>query len=932
VDELEEREPAWDDLPDSAGQLLDVLIDCWSFWNDQENESYYLTDLAPRIVAGDLPANANENEIKVIDQLRTVLSPTQWNELPWLIAERRRWQALAPERERLREVEEARQESLRRQAESAKRLRKEELLNRIQRWLDSNYQVVDEAVRSDPDSGLLNPGELQELRQHFVQRWATTNLEQGLDSDQAAAVAVTGGDLQVIARAGSGKTRTLVTRAIFLQLHCNVSPRSLLLLAFNRRAAKEMQRRLADALGGEEIPHVMTFHALAYALVHPEEQLVYDDPNAEQWGLGREVQEVIAQHIWSEEHFPRIRDLMLAHYREDWERIINGRFELSMDEFLAHRQSLPRESLDGNYVKSYGEKVIANALFEHGIEYSYERSHTWNGMNYKPDFTIGKDRGVVIEYFGLAGDADYDSQSQKKRDYWGQKGGWTLIEASPGDLLANGVDGFVERLLRQLQEAGVASRALSDEEIWSLVSRRAVDSFSKAMSTFVGRCRSQDLNPAGIRAAIQKHSPASRSEEEFLYIGASVFESYLKRLSAEDQEDFNGLVWRATERLRRGETHFSRGGGKERGDLRRIEHVMVDEFQDFSPMFFALLGAVRQEAPRVRFFCVGDDWQAINGFAGSDLRFFEDFSSYFEETSSPLTIETNYRSPTSIVNAGNALMYGRGVPGVAKRDDAGSATLARLDAFQASATEKELHGWDEISPSVLRIVREFLDHGLDVVLLSRTNRVRWHVNYKDSAAKVPNQLDRFREHLRSFLPEEDRGRLHISTTHKFKGLEQPAVIVLDAVGASYPLIHPTWAWYRVFGDTLEKLEDEERRLFYVAITRARESLTLITEKGIESPLIDEIERHMDLEKTEWLELRPVPSLHGERLEIRVSDAFEVRDELKNLNYKWIAKGKFWRQSVMAEGFSFDQLVAQPWKRGKVKVEVLAENGDLRHAV
>ena len=58
------------------------------------------------------------------------------------------------------------------------------------------------------------------------------------------------------------------------------------------------------------------------------------------------------------------------------------------------------------------------------------------------------------------------------------------------------------------------------------------------------------------------------------------------------------------------------------GDLKQIRYVLIDEYQDFSELFYRLVQAVREQNPRARFFCVGDDWQAINGFAGSDLRFF----------------------------------------------------------------------------------------------------------------------------------------------------------------------------------------------------------------------------------------------------------------------------------------------------------------------
>jgi DNA helicase-4 len=104
---------------------------------------------------------------------------------------------------------------------------------------------------------------------------------------------------------------------------------------------------------------------------------------------------------------------------------------------------LPRESLKGDYVKSFGEKVIANTLFQHAVDYKYERNFRWDGTNYRPGFTIllGPKRGVVIEYFGLEGDADYDSMSAKKRDFWARCPGWTLVELTPDDLRSRGADG-----------------------------------------------------------------------------------------------------------------------------------------------------------------------------------------------------------------------------------------------------------------------------------------------------------------------------------------------------------------------------------------------------------------------------------------------------------------------------------------------------------
>ncbi|MFN5958978.1 MAG: UvrD-helicase domain-containing protein, partial [Planctomyces sp.] len=110
----------------------------------------------------------------------------------------------------------------------------------------------------------------------FVQRWAA---DRGLhpDPEQAAAIGAVHDNVLVTARAGSGKTSTLTARAAFLINRCGVAPEELLLLVFNRAAADEMKRRLKHMEC--EVPHAMTFHALAYAIVHPEEALLIDSPD-----------------------------------------------------------------------------------------------------------------------------------------------------------------------------------------------------------------------------------------------------------------------------------------------------------------------------------------------------------------------------------------------------------------------------------------------------------------------------------------------------------------------------------------------------------------------------------------------------------------------------------------------------------------------------
>ncbi|NCQ85778.1 MAG: UvrD-helicase domain-containing protein [Microcystis aeruginosa W13-18] len=244
----------------------------------------------------------------------------------------------------------------------------------------------------------LTKEEFGQEKHRFVQSWLEKNIGRKPDLEQSVAIGEVNNNIQVLARAGSGKTSTLVNKALFLQKHCGILPSEILILAFNRKAAEEIRERI-EHNSLNNIPYVMTFHALAYGLVHPEEELIFDQSGGEQ-RKSKALQSVIDDHLKSPQYFSKIRDLMMAKFRGDWENLVRGGHLLNREEMLSYRRSLPREGLDGRYYKSFGEKAIANFLFEHNLFYSYERNYDWNGINYRPDFTIftGKNQGIIREH------------------------------------------------------------------------------------------------------------------------------------------------------------------------------------------------------------------------------------------------------------------------------------------------------------------------------------------------------------------------------------------------------------------------------------------------------------------------------------------------------------------------------------------------------
>lgn len=720
------------------------------------------------------------------------------------------------------------------------------------------------------------------------------------------------GHVQAVARAGSGKTSTLVNRALFLQKHCGIAPSDMLLLAFNRKAAEEIRERLNSQLQGF-IPHVMTFHALAYALVHPEESIIFDEPDGEH-SKSRALQTVIDDYLRDPNFYEKIRTLMMAQFRDDWEHIVAGGYNQSPQEMLHYRRSLPREGLDGTYLKSFGEKVIADFLFEHDIKYKYERNFWWNGINYRPDFTIftGDNQGVVIEYFGLEGDPDYDAMSDEKRDYWQSHPNWNLLELSPRTLKYKGVEGFCTLLRRSLENFGIKCDRLSEEEIWLKLKNRAIDRFTKVVVGFIQRCRKVSLTSEKLAKILDSYNCASNVEQHFLNLVQKFYKSYLERLQATGEEDFDGLMQQAAAIVTSGQTVFRRKSGS--GDLKQLRYVLIDEYQDFSELFYYLIEAVREQNPQVRFFCVGDDWQAINGFAGSHLRFYQNFAQYFQP-SQKLHIATNYRSATSIVDIGNTLMQGLGTPARAQKTILGMVEIADLGIFKPTQKELEDHPGDSLTPAILRLVDKAIKDGKNVVLLSRKNSLPWYVHHgKRQSTSRDGALDSFLKLVRSYLPAELRHAVTVSTDHKYKGLQKEVVIILDAVASCYPLLHPDLMFTRVFGDSIERVVNEERRLFYVALTRAVERLFILTETNNLSPFLEELKSRKTISLLNWSDYPPFVGAI-KRITVKVGNhdgrsgngTYAIRDLLRAEGYSWrTIEWRAWCRTYPVQGFSVQQ--------------------------
>jgi DNA helicase-4 len=753
---------------------------------------------------------------------------------------------------------------------------------------------------------VLSFGEIHDMQINFIMAWANNRLNRKTSREQATAIGCVDGDVLVTARAGSGKTWVLVARAVFLVEHCGVLPSEVLLLAFNRKAADEIDSRLRDELGSKgnpsgadvEIPLAMTFHSLAYSLVHPKESLISDDEHGNRYEQSAVVQSVIDAKCLDPRFLSQVRKIMTSFFSDDWGHGNGPPIGASAQEGLAWLNQTQKCFNPEHSVRSFGEKLIANFLVRYQVKYWYELTHKWDDRQYRPDFTIdglkdGLKSKVIVEYFGMTGRPDYDLKSDEKRAYW-KREKQHLVEVYP-DLIARGRKELEQYLIAELGKFCEIGKPLSDDEIWEAYKEDAISEFSKVVKDTINKCRQLDMSPEDLSNLVAQNLILPKEIADFGYLCVEIYREYLSSLKSRDCEDFGGLMSRASLGVEQGLSIFNRRG--QRGDLSDLRFICVDEFQDFSAQFDRLMKAIKTSFPDSQLFCVGDDWQAINGFAGSDLKYFE-YQRQSVRRQNHIVLGTNYRSQDSVVDFGNAIMKGFGPEARATRTGGDRVHYANLNDFAMTDEEALLAGYDLKLAAILRVVSQDLSCGGTVTLLGRVKRS--FVSLEDKISQ--------------FLDEEQMSRVRCSTVHSYKGQEADCVVVLDASEDMYPHFHPHWIFDQIFGKTLENIRDDERRLLYVAATRARNRLTVLT-AGPESQLLPSGRQDFSV-AVQWDRDYPptwTKSHQGQFVIVeRGSASYDVKPELIESGFKWQDNRKHYSRTLT--GIEPAELRSEAWSR------------------
>ena len=444
----------------------------------------------------------------------------------------------------------------------------------------------------------------------------------------------------VLAGAGTGKTSTMMGRAGYLLAAERVEPEQLLMLAYGRKAAGEMQERqdsrLAPWLDGGS-PKIKTFHALGLEIIgkaegrRPDVSPMVEDPRAYAAFITSTIDQLCDKRAYRRR---LIRYLGTAQYP------YRSPFDFAtLPDYFEYVRTNELRTLTGQLVKSYEEVIVANFLTLSGIAYEYEAPYEVETAGpdyrqYRPDFFL-TEHGIYIEHFALDEDGNPPEHFGPARYLEGvawkralhEKHGTTLIETYSYEQR----NGELETLLEEkLLDAGVKIDPRADEEILEDLRKTSlVSDFGVLMGQFLNLFKQSGTTMRQLKASVAQHEDAERLEL-LVELFAPVFEGYQSHLKAHGQIDFHDMIHRATEHVRSGRYSSP------------FTHLMVDEFQDISAPRADLVKALREQRDDSVVFTVGDDWQAIYRFAGSDIGFTRDFKKHFGTTVTT-ALDTTFR-------------------------------------------------------------------------------------------------------------------------------------------------------------------------------------------------------------------------------------------------------------------------------------------------
>lgn len=661
-----------------------------------------------------------------------------------------------------------------------------------------------------------------------------------LDKQQMTCIVKDAHNHLVIAGAGTGKTTTVVGKIKFLLKSGKYKPEDILVLSFTNASASEMSQRINQETGCNI--DASTFHKLGLNIITKVNGIV---PKITQLNLRKFVKEQLLLNMQSDAYLNLLSSYLL------YNRVVSKsefdfKTQAEYDEYL---QLNPPTTINNEAVKSYGEMDIANFLAQNGIQYIYEHPYeidtrTSEYGQYNPDFYL-PEYDIYIEYFGVNKNGEVPSyfkgangmtatQTYQASMKWKREthsaNDTVLIECYAYEKF-DGV--LLENLKEELIEKDVKLTPKTTKELWEQVSADGdsiLDGVIELFETVINLIKSNGYTIATVRQLNIGNSNA-QNNNMVLSLLEPIFNAYCNYLSEHKEIDFNDMINMATKYVEQGKY------------VSPYKYVIVDEYQDISKARYSLLCSMR-ESNDYDLFCVGDDWQSIYRFAGSDIGYILNFEQYWGSTEIS-KIETTYRFTQKLIEiSGNFIMQNpvqikKSIKG--KNDTVGFALgeiSGYTDKFAIEFMAKKLEDLPRDS-SVFFIGR----YSFDAKLLSDSGLFECRYNNVSGFVEV-----KYRK--RTDL------KMNFITAHKSKGLQADYIFIINNKKSrmGFPSKIQDAAILNLLLDNCDQYPyTEERRLFYVALTRAKKKAFLVTVKNQESEFAMELKERYgeELKREQW---------------------------------------------------------------------------------
>ena len=722
-----------------------------------------------------------------------------------------------------------------------------------------------------------------------------------LDSQQREAIVVDEDAVKVIAGAGSGKTFTIQGKVKYLTEKRDVDPSEILAISFSNASVDDLKERIAEPID------IKTFHKVGKDILTQYNQYSRPDTSA----LKRIIKRYLTKKALKNEDIskklieffsfyinvpPSDDDIKYEGDLLDWQEGVD--FSTLKRRF----KNKQRETLNNEIVRSYEELYIANFLFIYGIKYTYEKIYSYPNKNferefnkfkeflfsfneeipdelknditkdllnltdifeeyeikdYLPDFYLD-DYNIYIEHFGLNRNCENhliggkSSEEYVKEMEWKRKVhkkyGTTLIETFSYYQSENRL---LTRLAEKLQAQGVEFNEIDYREVYRILLENKTikewEDFIVLLKTFIELFKGNNYDETKFKEFYDyvgglKDSFSKDRTIAFLKIVEEIYNDYEAYLLKIKKIDFNDMINKASDCI-----------VKNGLDL-PYKYIIVDEYQDTSFTRYNLLRNIC-DSIGAKIMVVGDDWQSIYSFSGCDVNIFTKFDNFFDVCETRY-IEKTYRNSQQLIDASSNF--------VMKNPD---QTRKELKSSKSLKYPIKLVNFDNDFDEILKfelIIKNIINQSTfknkKILILGRNNKDIFNLlknfnvenEYGKRKFEILGDEDKLRRNkfVKIVYRESQDVNIEYRTVHQSKGLECDNVILINLKNwkAGFPnkmVDDPVLNFVKRNGDSFNYAE--ERRLFYVALTRTKNNVYLLAPYFKSSVFVQELKTDANVE-------------------------------------------------------------------------------------